>query len=98
NGTSRSGGTRRPPRNRSPRRSSGAARDPCRHPSPRRAPTTGTRARPPPRRELARGELLQDLLGEVQVAHVALLRRPHVELDAEVAQDAPLLLDDPRHG
>src|SRR3989441_10257360 len=40
----------------------------------------------------------QALLGEVQVAHVALLRRPHVELDAEVAQDAPLLLDDPRHG
>ena len=62
------------------------------------------RGRPEPERalplvgELARGELLQDLLGEVQVAHVALLRRPHVELDAEVAQDAPLLLDDPRHG
>src|SRR5207253_11088720 len=48
--------------------------------------------------ELARGDLLQVLLGEVQVAHVALLRRPHVELDAVVAQDAPLLLDDPRHG
>src|SRR3989475_13051285 len=26
------------------------------------------------------------------------LSRSHVELDAEVAQDAPLLLDDPRHG
>src|SRR3989449_1864102 len=48
--------------------------------------------------ELARGELLQDLLGKVPVAHVALPRRPHVELDAVVAQDQPLLLEDPRHG
>src|SRR5207245_7166444 len=48
--------------------------------------------------ELARGELLQDLLGKVPVTYVALLRRPHVELDAVVAQDPSLLLDNPRDG
>ena len=62
------------------------------------------RGRPEPERafvlvrELARSKLLQNLLGQVEVTHIALLRRPHVELDPVVTQDAPLLLEDPQHG
>src|SRR5205814_6764097 len=43
-----------------------------------------------------RGERLERLLGEPAVTDVTLLRGPDVVLDAVVAQDAPLLLEDAR--
>ena len=42
--------------------------------------------------EPARGELVEHVLGEALVAHVVLLRGPHVEADAVVLENRPLAL------
>src|SRR5207248_7280988 len=43
--------------------------------------------------QAARSQLLHRLLGQATIAHVALLRRPHVELHAIGGERAALLLD-----
>ncbi len=82
-----SGDRRRRPRSTSARRWSGAARDPC-----RRRLLADLRRAEPERAVLPRsvsprvGQLVEHPGGQAAVAHVALLRRPHVELDAVLAR------------
>ena len=48
--------------------------------------------------ESARRELLEDFVGQTLVAHVVLLGRPDVEVDAVVVQDPALRFDHSRDG